>query len=225
MDNWTPVFSEISDSSLNQLPLHVRWAFVIMASFKDHKTQLVRINAFRLARKANITNEQAEEALRILSSPDGDTLSQQFEGRRILKQDDETWLIVNGAKYQGRMKAEISREMDAKRQREWRERNTNKECVDSTRESKPAKPPPAPDIPESLRTPEFEAVWKDWMTHLAEKRKKPTKLAISRQLSKCEQMGQSAAIAMINHSIQNNWQGLFEPNGQTVKKRKKAQAP
>lgn len=60
--------------------------------------------------------------------------------------------------------------------------------------------------------PAFIKAWTDWITHLTQKRKKPTKLAVTRQLTKCAKLGPVGAVAMIEHSITNNWQGLFAPD-------------
>jgi hypothetical protein len=66
-------------------------------------------------------------------------------------------------------------------------------------------------LPANLQTPEFTAVWEDWLKHLTEKRKKPTSLSKERQLKKLSAMGPSRAIDAIEHSIEKNWQGIFAP--------------
>jgi hypothetical protein len=79
-----------------------------------------------------------------------------------------------------------------------------------------ANPPP---IPVNLQTPEFDAAWEDWLRHLTEKRKKPTSLAIERQLKKLSDMGPQRAIAALEYSMEKNWQSIFEDAAAPVKER------
>lgn len=75
--------------------------------------------------------------------------------------------------------------------------------------------PAAPcEIPEILRTPQFDSAWADWKAHCREKKKplKPGTQAESAQLRKMAEIGPVRAVAAIRHSIGGNYQGLFEPN-------------
>jgi|GEM_PF-5767331 len=81
----------------------------------------------------------------------------------------------------------------------------------------PPNPKPKPEkksfpIPESLQTDSFKNAWADWQQHRKEKRCKLTPKAIERQLSKLADMGEKRAVAAINHSITNGYQGIFEDN-------------
>ena len=66
------------------------------------------------------------------------------------------------------------------------------------------------DIPEPLRTPEFEEAWKGWMAYRAEIKKKITPSTQERQLKRLAKHPPPVAIAMIEQSIEKGWQGLFE---------------
>ena len=59
---------------------------------------------------------------------------------------------------------------------------------------------------------EFEKAWTDWIAHRKEIRKplKPTQ--IRKQLEELAAIGESRAIATINHTITKGWQGLREPD-------------
>lgn len=57
----------------------------------------------------------------------------------------------------------------------------------------------------------FKQAWSDWLEHLKQKRKNPTELAKSRQLKKLAAMSELEAVEAIDHSITNNWQGIFPP--------------
>jgi len=64
-------------------------------------------------------------------------------------------------------------------------------------------------FPEKLNTPEFKVAWTDWLKYRTEIRKKMTPLTVNKQLSKLAEYSVAEAIAAINKSIQNSWQGLF----------------
>lgn len=79
------------------------------------------------------------------------------------------------------------------------------------------------DLPEVLNTDRFRTVWGEWIQHRREIKKPMTKLAISKQLTALAEWGEDRAIAAINHSIANRWQGIFEPQGNGVARRQPAQ--
>ncbi len=74
-------------------------------------------------------------------------------------------------------------------------------------------------IGEALPFPstEFKAAWQSWERHRMEIKKKLTPESIRQQFKKFADMGEGRAIAAINHSIANGWQGIFEPSGHTSK--------
>lgn len=72
-------------------------------------------------------------------------------------------------------------------------------------------------VPETLAIiPGFVLAWEKWLEHLRQKRKPPTSLAMAGQLKKLE--SSPDPIKAINHSIENNWQGIFEPRPQANQK-------
>ena len=82
---------------------------------------------------------------------------------------------------------------------------------------KPAKPksakaaydPLAEPIPPSLDTPLFRQAWAKWIAYRKEIGKPLRQTGTAETLEKFVQLGQSAAIAMIEQSILSGWQGLF----------------
>lgn len=78
------------------------------------------------------------------------------------------------------------------------------------REEKNKDKNPLPPFPENLKTPEFETAWSNWQTYRTEKRKTLTPSTIERQLKMLSEAGPKDAIAMIEKSISNGWDGLFE---------------
>lgn len=77
----------------------------------------------------------------------------------------------------------------------------------------PPKPLKEPDIPVSLNSEPFRKAWADWRQHRTEIRHKLTPTQSAKQLSKLEEMGAVRAIAAIEFSIRNGWQGIFEETG------------
>jgi hypothetical protein len=73
-------------------------------------------------------------------------------------------------------------------------------------------------IPETLRTPKFIESWRNWETHRKEIRCKLTPLSVKQQFKFLESLGPEKAVASIERSITNSWQGLFplpKVNGHT----------
>ncbi|HUU95374.1 MAG TPA: hypothetical protein VM487_06520 [Phycisphaerae bacterium] len=69
---------------------------------------------------------------------------------------------------------------------------------------------PPPEFPAPLQDDRFKAVWKDWLAYLKERRKNPSDITVKRQLKKLAAFGVEDAIASIEASITNGWQGLFD---------------
>lgn len=59
----------------------------------------------------------------------------------------------------------------------------------------------------------FKAAWNDWKQHRKEKRKKLTPLSINKQFKELSEIGETRAIAAINHSIKKGYEGIYEPSG------------
>jgi hypothetical protein len=74
-------------------------------------------------------------------------------------------------------------------------------------------PPPEPcEIPEPLNTPEFQEAWQAWEKYRKETRHTLTPSTRARQLNMLSKKDVATAILMLNQSIQNGWQGIFEVN-------------
>lgn len=64
-------------------------------------------------------------------------------------------------------------------------------------------------IPAELDSPEFRAVWSEWIADRKERRHEVTPRAARGQFKKLIPLGIPGAIACIEASIANGWQGLF----------------
>ena len=121
MDTWSPLWSSIVDSSLWVEPDYVIKVFLTMLALKD-SDHVYRGTAFRLSKRANKTENEVLDALRVLSSPDQRRQeSQEFEGRRIQAVEDG-WLILNGEKYREKVRKEMTRLRNARSQQAFRDR-------------------------------------------------------------------------------------------------------
>ena len=125
MNHYSPLFSQIVESSLWAEPDFVCKAFVTLLAIKD-SDHIARINAFGLGRKCWPTEpDKAEaraiEALRVLSSPDRRRIEPQpFDGRHIEKVEDG-YKILNGQHYENLAREISRREYKARKEREYRE--------------------------------------------------------------------------------------------------------
>ena len=71
-----------------------------------------------------------------------------------------------------------------------------------------------PQIPPALKASEqFLEWWGKWLQHLKSKRKSPSVHAQDLQLFKLNGMGIERAVLALKHSIEHNWQGIYEPSG------------
>lgn len=111
-----------------------------------------------------------------------------------------------------RMNREFN-ERNSNRLRQERHRNNGKITPSSSSSSSSSDNPlpPGVEFPESLNRPEFLEAWLGWVQYRDERRIKqlgPT--ATKKALNRLAAMGLHAAIAAIEYSISQNYQGIFE---------------
>lgn len=82
MSTWIKLHSGLTESSVWEEPYHVRIVWTAMMA-KCTLSGIVSASESAIHRMANVTVAEAEDALRVLSSPDPKSKSQEFEGRRI----------------------------------------------------------------------------------------------------------------------------------------------
>lgn len=118
-NSFAPIFTSMLDSSIWQEPYTVRLVWIAMLPLKE-ADHVVRYNAFQIARRANMTEQEVIDALKVLESPDTRRIEPQpFEGRRIQRVADG-WLILNGQKFEDLMRTLSTRAYNARKQREYR---------------------------------------------------------------------------------------------------------
>jgi len=87
---------------------------------------------------------------------------------------------------------------------------------DSDSDSNP-KPPDGGAVVLPFDSTAFAEAWGMWTQHRIEKKQKLTPTAIKQQLKAMKAMGEQRAIAALEHSTANGYQGVFEPKAGAMK--------
>lgn len=167
-----------------------------------------------VAHEARITIDEATEAIRILESPDENSADQEHDGRRI-ERVPGGWLMLNSSKYRDLVTRDIARqqvrERVAKHRAKKRKGNApvttcNGSVTQSEAYTEADKEPPSPLKGEvGLK---FEE-WKKFRKTL--KRVKDWDSMFSAQIKFLLEFDERTQLEILNQSIRNGWQGLFEP--------------
>lgn len=120
MSGWTPLFSNIVDSSVWSESKDVKILWITFLAKKD-KNGFVPASIPGMARAAGLTVNECQEALRVLESPDPMSSSPQHEGRRI-KRVDHGWIILNHFVYRDMVSKAKLQDYNRQKQAEYRER-------------------------------------------------------------------------------------------------------
>jgi hypothetical protein len=116
MPNYAPLWNTILTSSIWEESKDVRILWMTMLAAKDDEGK-VYSTVPGLARLSNLKIDEVRESLAVLESPDAESRSKEFEGRRIVPFEGG-WSVLNHSKYRDKI-AEL-REYNAKKQREYR---------------------------------------------------------------------------------------------------------
>jgi hypothetical protein len=110
MSGYTPLFSSLVSSTIWQEDLETKVLWVTMLALKNQHG-VVEGSIPGLAHIAGIPIEKCRKSIQRLESPDPDSRTQDFEGKRI-KQTEDGWLILNHEKYsqKARNRAEYFKE-------------------------------------------------------------------------------------------------------------------
>lgn len=68
-------------------------------------------------------------------------------------------------------------------------------------------------IPERMRSEKFIAKWREWEHYRRGRKKAISEAAATKQLKMLSELSEADAIAAIDQSIQNDYQGIFPPKG------------
>lgn len=106
----------IIHSSIWSDPYPARILWITMLAMKD-ETGFVAVSRPGLIRAANITPEEFNTAIQTLESPDPDSRTDDYEGRRVARIEGG-WVILNHEKY--RLHDEKKKDYHREYMREWR---------------------------------------------------------------------------------------------------------
>lgn len=122
MTTFVKLFQSILGSSIwagDDASLRV-WIALLVLKDRHH---VVRISVVGLANIARVNVEQCKAALDKFRSPDPDSTSKEFEGRKIEDLPEGGWMILNGQKYAEMLSYEERKEYWRQKQAEYRKRN------------------------------------------------------------------------------------------------------
>ncbi len=97
------------------------WITILAMKESDH---VVRATVPGLAKLADITVEECAQWMQKFQEPDQWSRSQEFEGRRI-ERHEEGWMVLNGPKYQNKMRKEERKDQNREAQKRHRSKPKN----------------------------------------------------------------------------------------------------
>ena len=104
---YTPLFKTMLDSTVWQEDGNIRLVWITLLLLKDY-TGIVKIGIPGLANRARVSLADCEAAIEKFQAPDKYSTSQEHEGRRIVRIEDEggepAWQILNHEKYRSKMR-------------------------------------------------------------------------------------------------------------------------
>lgn len=118
MSGYTKLFGSILDSTVWELPLPTKVTWIAMLAMADRRGE-VQASIPGLAKRAGVSLEQCEEALKAFVSPDRYSRTREHDGRRI-EEIDGGWRLLNHRKYREQLSADLQRERDTERKRRLR---------------------------------------------------------------------------------------------------------
>lgn len=101
------------------------------------RTGLCAVTPGGLAALARISKEHAEDALRVLSEPDPETLTQANDGRRI-ERVDGGWKLLNWEKYREKARSAVIREQNRQAQERFRNKQNQPQMEGDVPPNKPS---------------------------------------------------------------------------------------
>ena len=123
-NGYTKLFASILHSTVWAESQPTRLVWITMLAMCD-QYGTVSSSVPGLARAAGVSRQECDNALKSFLSPDPDSRTKDYEGRRI-EAVDGGWLLLNHGKYRELMSADDRRAKDAERQARHRQRKRDK---------------------------------------------------------------------------------------------------
>lgn len=145
-DTYTKLFSSITESTVWGEPYATRVVWVAMLAMADAQGN-VYASLPGLARRANVTLDEAERALQSFAAPDPHSRTQEQQGRRI-EVIDGGWHLINHGKYGAIRGAEERRDYKREWDRKHRSKAAKSGPESDTSDTNPTNPTsPTPSTP------------------------------------------------------------------------------
>ena len=117
---YNKLFTKILDSSIWLEADHTRLVWITFLAVMDQDGVVALSSVGNVANRARVSEEQAEDAVRRLESPDDKNPDQEHEGRRIERIPGTGWFVINSEKYKKIVRAEDIRASNRERKRRSR---------------------------------------------------------------------------------------------------------
>ena len=192
------------------------WSYVIAHTKPD---AMVELNPQELASMIGEDQSRIQEAIEHFQSPDPRSRSKEFEGRRLIQKGEFIYFVPQYHKYHGFANDRERREYFAQKKREQRQRDRDRQTVKS-KESKDVTQSEAESGSKTeakqecaVRLVEQVAIrFNEWVRFRKGLGKKPKDWdsMFRKQIEWLLQFSEQDQIAIIDQSIRNGWQGLFE---------------
>ena len=216
---YSKLFASITESTIWRESPSTRLVWITMLALK-RRDGVVYASIPGLASRANVSNEETEQALACLLSPDPYSRTKEYEGRRI-EETDGGWKVLNAKKFDAIRSADERRDYMRKLMAEKRERErvladvsnvspTSSITNTNTKEQDQKKARAALVLPEWLPSETWKA-WCDYRNTRKGWTAKAKELSL-RTLTKLHGQGFDPA-AVIEKSIECGWTGLFPLGG------------
>ncbi len=214
---YNKLFSKIVDSSiwLEPTPTRIVWLMFIAVMNEDGFVQFASVA--NVAHRARITDEEAEQAIKILESPDANSADDENDGRRVEKVPGG-WMILNASKYRDLVTREMQRAATRERVARHRSKLKGKDGNASVTPCNEVKRtcnalPSVYDYLSVLKSERVRERFKEWIPIRKAMGRKPKDwdAMFSEQCRWLSQFNEADQIESISASIRNNWQGLQPP--------------
>lgn len=107
---YAKLYSRITESSIIEEPVIVRWVFVGMLAIAEVDGTVIGTD-IAIARRLNVSIEELQEALKVLMAPDPRSNNMDYEGRRIIESPNERgYFLTSYEKYRSLQSKEMRRE-------------------------------------------------------------------------------------------------------------------
>ena len=221
---YNKIFTKILDSSiwLETDATRLVWITLLAAMDEDGFCQFASVA--NLARRAVVDLDKCEIAVKVLENPDANSADPANEGRRI-ERVPGGWMVLNAQKYRELVTRIISREQTRVRVARYRLRNapvtagnesvTPSEALAETVSEAVSTKPEVKSVVVTVDLPfpseAFKAAWENWVGYRKERRLSAyVPRGLKGVFSKLQKIGEARAIAAIENSIAQNYQGIYE---------------